>query len=195
MAHETHFLTQIFGSEEFTKEETEIIISKFKKVILKKNDFFHEEGKIAQHYYFIQQGFARSYAVDAQGNDITTNFYSMGDILIDWYSFMLKTPALDYIQALSECVSWQIDFGSFQQMFATIGSFRDAGRARFATSYFQLKKQSVAMITQTAKERYLQLLIDKPQIIQNVSLKHIATYLGITDTSLSRIRKEIAENS
>ena len=80
-------------------------------------------------------------------------------------------------------------------MFATIGSFRDTGRTRFATSYFQLKKQSVAMITQTAKERYLQLLIDKPQIIQNVSLKHIATYLGITDTSLSRIRKEIAENS
>ncbi len=189
-----HFLKQIFSDAEFSQATSDSIISQFKRVTLKKNDFFQQEGKVAQYYYFIQSGFARSYAVDADGNDITTNFYSAGDILIDWYSFIQKTPALDYIQAMSHCESWQIEFNSFQQMFSTIGSFRDACRARLVGSYFQLKRQSVAMITQTAKERYLQLLIDKPQIVQSVSLKHIATYLGITDTSLSRIRKEIAEN-
>jgi len=57
--------------------------------------------------------------------------------------------------------------------------------------YFTLKQHSIAMLTDHAKERYVKLLEEKPHIIQNVSLKHIATYLGITDTSLSRIRKEL----
>ncbi|OJJ14190.1 Crp/Fnr family transcriptional regulator [marine bacterium AO1-C] len=189
-----HFLKHIFSDTEFSKEKSDLIISNFKRVNLKKHDFFQEEGKVAQYYYFIQSGFARSYAIDAHGNDITTNFYNAGDILIDWYSFIQKTPALDYIQSLTDCEGWQIEFNDFQHMFSTVGSFRDACRSRLVSSYFQLKKHSVSMITLTAKERYLQLLIDKPQIVQNVSLKHIATYLGITDTSLSRIRKEIAEN-
>jgi len=188
-----HFLKQIFSDTEFSKEKSDLVISNFKRVVLKKNEFFQEEGRVAQHYYFIQSGFARSYAVDAHGNDITTNFYEASDILIDWYSFIQKTPALEYIQALTDCEGWEIEFNNFQQLFSTVGPFRDSCRGRLASGYFQLKKQSISMITHTAKERYLQLLIDRPQIVQNVSLKHIATYLGITDTSLSRIRKEIAE--
>jgi hypothetical protein len=57
-------------------------------------------------------------------------------------------------------------------------------------SYFKLKERTILMITDTAKDRYEKLLKEKPDIFQNASLKHIATYLGITDTSLSRIRKE-----
>lgn len=195
MNHQTHFLKQIFSEEEFSKEISDAIISKFKKVLFQKHEFFLEEGTVAHKYYFIQQGFARSYAVDAEGNDISTGFYTTGDILIDWYSFMLRTPALDYIQALSDCEVWQIDYPRFQEMFGTIETFRNAGRARLVNSYFQLKKQHITSITQSAKDRYLELLKDKPQIIQNVSLKHIATYLGVTDTSLSRIRKEIIEET
>jgi hypothetical protein len=61
-------------------------------------------------------------------------------------------------------------------------------------NYFELKNYSVSIIADPAKERYLNLLKTKPDIVQNVPLKQIATYLGITDTSLSRIRKEIADN-
>jgi hypothetical protein len=57
-------------------------------------------------------------------------------------------------------------------------------------SYFKLKERTILMITENAKDRYAKLLKEKPDIFQNASLKHIATYLGITDTSLSRIRKE-----
>jgi len=189
---EEHFLNNIFGKTEMTKEEKEITISKFKQVTFDKNGFLLEEGKKANHYWFIQEGFVRSYVIDTEGNDITTNFYSVGDIVIDWPSFFLRNPTRENIQALSDCVCWQLDFDTFQELFHNIRNFREQGRTTLVGSYFALKRHNISMIADQAKDRYLNLLKEKPHIIQNVSLKHIATFLGITDTSLSRIRKEIA---
>ena len=75
-----------------------------------------------------------------------------------------------------------------------IEAFREVGRTRLVNNYFELKNHSVSIIADPAKDRYLNLLKSKPTIVQNVPLKQIATYLGVTDTSLSRIRKEITDN-
>ncbi|CAM3581462.1 Crp/Fnr family transcriptional regulator [Zobellia roscoffensis] len=192
MISQDHFLNNIFTPSNFSDEELATIIPKFKKVTFSKNDFILEEGKTENHYWFIESGFARSYVVNTEGKDITTNFYAVGDIVIDWTSFFLRNPTRENIQALTDCVCWQLDFDTFQELFHSIRSFREQGRTTLVNSYFALKKQSVAMIADQASERYLKLLREKPHIIQNISLKHIATYLGVTDTSLSRIRKEIS---
>ena len=189
---EQHFLNNVFGKTEMTKEEKEIAISKFKQVTFEKNSFLLEEGKTGNHYWFIQSGFIRSYVIDTEGNDITTNFFSVGDIVIDWPSFFLRNPTRENIQALSDCVCWQLDFETFQELFHSIRNFREQGRTTLVGSYFALKRHSISMIADQAKDRYLRLVKEKPHVVQNVSLKHIATFLGITDTSLSRIRKEIA---
>ncbi|MDO5106255.1 MAG: cyclic nucleotide-binding protein, partial [Capnocytophaga sp.] len=73
-----------------------------------------------------------------------------------------------------------------------IAGFSEWGRLFMTEKLFQTQRRSLEMITLPAKDRYLQFLKEKPQVLQNVALKHIATYLGITDTSLSRIRKEIS---
>ncbi|MUH35475.1 Crp/Fnr family transcriptional regulator [Zobellia amurskyensis] len=187
-----HFLNNIFKTSDFSDEELAVIIPKFKKVAFPKNDFILEEGKTENHYWFIESGFARSYVVNTEGKDISTNFYAVGDIVIDWTSFFLRNPTRENIQALTDCVCWQLDFDTFQELFHGIRSFREQGRTTLVNSYFSLKEQSVAMIADQASQRYLKLLREKPHIIQNISLKHIATYLGVTDTSLSRIRKEIS---
>ncbi len=190
---EKTILTEIFKNSELTDSELEMILPKFKKIEFKKNDYILREGSIANYYYFIEKGFIRSYATDTEGNDITTGFYSKAQIVIDWPSFFLRTATRENIQTLTDCICWRLDFDKFQQLFHSIKTFREEGRKRLVGSYFELKKKSIAMITDQAKDRYLQLLKDNPEIIKNVSLKHIATYLGITDTSLSRIRKEITK--
>ncbi|KGK29341.1 cyclic nucleotide-binding domain-containing protein [Cellulophaga baltica] len=187
-----HFLHHIFKSTEFTPDELETIIPKFKQTTFTKNGFLLEQGKIANDYYFVESGFIRSFVIDVHGNDITTNFYAQGDIVIDWPSFFLRNPTRENIQALTDCVCWQLDFDTFQQLFHNIKNFREQGRTTLVKSYFGLKNHSISMIADQAKVRYAHLLKEKPHLIQNVSLKHIATYLGITDTSLSRIRKEIS---
>ena len=187
------FLANIFSRTNFTQKEQETIISKFQRVTFRKHDFLLTEGTIEDHYWFIEFGFVRSYAVDPAGNDISTHFYGAGDVVIDWPSFFQRQPTRENIQALTDCTAWQLDFVTFQQLFHGIEAFREEGRARLVASYFELKQHRVSLIVDQAKARYQRLLTERPDILQNVPLKQIATYLGITDTSLSRIRKELAE--
>ncbi len=187
------FLASLFPRTDFTQQEQETIIAEFQRVTFRKHDYLLTEGTTENHYWFIERGFVRSYAVDTAGNDISTNFYGAGDVVIDWPSFFQRQPTRENIQALTDCVGWQLDFATFQQLFHSIEAFREAGRARLVASYFELKQNRVSMITDPAKVRYQRLLTERPDVLQNVSLKQIASYLGITDTSLSRIRKEFTE--
>lgn len=189
----SHFLKTIFNEENFKKEDLDKILSQYQRIEFSRNDYLIKEDTIANYYYFIESGFARSYVLDLEGNDISTKFFSSTDIVIDWHSYFLKTKCRENIQAISNCVAWKITFENFMKLFS-IEAFRDVGRNRLVNNYFELKNHSVSIIADPAKDRYLNLLKTKPDIVQNVPLKQIATYLGITDTSLSRIRKEITDN-
>lgn len=190
MTNQNHFLTQIFKLENFNSEELELVLGQFEEVTFTKNDYLIEKGKVASFYYFLESGFLRSYTIDVEGNDITTKFFSAKDIVIDWHSYFIKKPCKESIQALTKGKCWKITFSNFMKLFH-IEAFREVGRTRLINNYFELKHHSISVIADQAKDRYLNLIKEKPSIVQNVPLKHIATYLGITDTSLSRIRKEI----
>ena len=190
---ENHFLKNIFVEENFRKDDLAIILSQYQKVEFAKNEYLVKQDTTANYYYFMESGFARSYVIDLDGNDISTKFFSATDIVIDWHSYFLKTKCRENIQAITACVAWKITFENFMKLFS-IEAFREVGRTRLVNNYFELKNHSISIIADPAKERYLNLIKSKPGIIQNVPLKQIATYLGITDTSLSRIRKEIADN-
>lgn len=190
---EKHFLEQIFTTKDFQPQDIPLLISKFTRVTYEKHDFLLKEGQRANYYWFLESGFARSFVHDTHGSDITTSFYGAGEIMIEWSSFFMRKPTRENIQALSDCVCWQLDFDTFQELFHSIEAFREEGRSRLVNSYFSLKNERVSFIADEARERYLSLIKEKPQLLQNVSLKHIATYLGITKYSLSRIRKEIVK--
>jgi CRP-like cAMP-binding protein len=187
---ENQFLMQIFNEKNFKSEDLEKILSQYKRMEFAKGDYLVKQGTTANYYYFMESGFVRSYAIDLEGNDISTKFFSSTDIVIDWHSYFLRAKCREDIQAITPCVAWKITFEDFMKLFA-IEAFREVGRTRLINNYFELKNHTVSVIADPAKDRYLNLLKAKPDIVQNVPLKQIATYLGITDTSLSRIRKEI----
>lgn len=189
---EQHFLNKVFATSGITQEELKLVIPKYKQVTFYKNDYLLKEGQVEKKYWFIESGFVRSYINDTEGNDITFNLYASGDVVIDYPSIFFFAPTRENIQALTDCVCWEITFEDFQEMFNSITNFREQQRGLLVGSYFALKQHSISLIADEAKDRYLRLMKEKPHIIQNVSLKHIATFLGITDTSLSRIRKEIS---
>jgi len=188
---EKSLLINIFSSANFSSQEMELVLKHFTKVSFKKNDYLFKEGQTLDHYYFLDEGFIRSFTYDFNDNQVTTNFYSQSNIVLDWTSFMLRTPTQENFQASIDSTCWRLTYDDFQKLFNSIEKFRISGRGRFANSYLELKKHHLSTISLTAKERYLALIKEHPEIIHNASLKHIATYLGITDTSLSRIRKEI----
>ena len=85
-------LTEIFSLQDFTQDELDIILPNFKKKRFGKGEYLMEEGQRANHYWFVENGFIRSFAVDTEGNDVSTDFYSRKDVVIDWPSFFMRTP-------------------------------------------------------------------------------------------------------
>jgi CRP-like cAMP-binding protein len=181
-----------FGSEGHSVADLQVIVSMFHRREFAKNSFLQDEGKVQNRFWLIESGYIRAYVMDRNNDDITTSFFSAGDLALDWASFLLRIPGRENLQALSDVECWEISFEDFQKLFHRIELFREKGRSRLVTAYMELKNHSISLVAEDAKSRYLQLIKDKPAVVQHVSLKHIASYLGVTDTSLSRIRKEIA---
>ena len=103
----------------------------------------------------------------------------------------MQTPTKEYLQATENCVLWQKDIETFNEHYNLYEAYRDWGRSHLVRNFFILKERSLSMITDKASDRYLELISNRPEIFQKASLKHIASFLGITDSSLSRIRKEV----
>lgn len=178
---------------EISKTDLENLITGYKKIELKKGDYLVKSGGIVQGYYFIINGFLRSFVIDYEGNEVTTNFYGKDDLILEESSFFMQVPTKEHIQATEDCVLWMKDFETFNHHFNEYEQYRDWGRAHLVRNFFALKQRTLSMITDHASDRYVELLENRPEIFQKASLKHIASFLGITDTSLSRIRKEMAK--
>jgi CRP-like cAMP-binding protein len=186
------FIQSVFS---MPPQKAEEIISCFKEKEISKNEFFLKEGKICSSYGFVENGFLRSYTHDVDGNDITIAFYKENQVVCELFSFFKKVPSRENIQAITDCKLLYITFDELQNIFHNMPEFREFGRTILVNAYAQLKQRMLAMIQETAEQRYSNLLQTNPDIFQHVPLKNIATYLGITDTSLSRIRKEFAKKN
>ncbi len=186
-----HLLEKVYRHPDFTKPDLEILFSRHTKISFKKNELILRKGQTANAYYIIEDGLIRSFVHDYQGNEITTGFNGKGEIAIEVASLFQRIPTMENMQALSDCVVWEMNFPAFQELFHSIPPLSEWGRAWMAYQLYLTKKRTTDMITESAAERYKNLMVEKPQIVREAPLKYIASFLGITDTSLSRIRKEI----
>lgn len=170
--------------------KAEQLVEKFKTAQIPRNGYLLKEGAICNESHFIEKGILRSYTYDYDGNDITTEFYSKEMLVSDLLSFFSRTASKENIQALTDCETWYITYEDMQTNFHTYPEYREFGRLNIANQYSTLKRRMLSMLQETAEQRYSDLVNSKPEVIQQVPLKYIASYLGITDTSLSRVRKE-----
>ena len=176
----------------FESKDYDLITDAHQKIQKSKGKFLLEKGKVEDEYYIVESGLIRTYVYDYDGNEITTDFKGNNEVVIDVASIFPRVPSQEYIQCLTDCTLYRITYDDFQELFHQIPAMREWGRAWMSFELYQSKKRATEIITEPAAKRYLQLIKEKPQIIQQAPLKYIATYLGITDTSLSRIRKEVA---
>lgn len=186
-------LKYIYQHPLLSEHDLERIFSFHHRKEFKKGAYFLKENEVSNSYMILENGLMRSYVLDTDNNDITIEFFTESNVVINASSLFQRIPSKENIQAITDCVAYEILFDDFQELFHSIEGMREWGRMWFSFQLFQSRYQKIEMITESAKERYLKLMKEKPQIIQQAPLKQIATYLGITDTSLSRIRKEIAE--
>lgn len=185
-------LKLVYQHPQFETKDYDLIAQVHQKISKNKGEFLLEKSKVENEYYILESGLVRAYVYDYEGNEITTDFKGNNEVVIDVASIFPRVPAQEYIQCLTDCTLYKITYDDFQELFHQIPAMREWGRAWMSYELYLSKKRATEIITEPASKRYLQLIQEKPQIIQQAPLKHIATYLGITDTSLSRIRKEVA---
>lgn len=176
-----------------TAQKAEEISNHFTGRVICKNDFFLKEGRVCNEYFFLEKGFMRAFVFDTDGNDVTTNFYTGTQVVFEVSSFFNRTISRENIQALTDCEGWLISYEQLNMLFHTLHEFREFGRHILVKGFASLKIRMLSMITETAEERYITLLKNNPEIFQYAPLKNIASYLGVTDTSLSRIRREFSK--
>lgn len=186
-------LAKAFNTSNFSPSEMDRMVNLFEFVSIQKGDFVLQQGTIANDLTIVLDGLLRSFAIDPEGNEITTNFHGKGSGVLEVASFFLRVPTKENTQALTDSKGLKTTFEGFQELFHDIPKFREAGRARLVNGFFALKKRSLSMITDSAEIRYLHLVESNPQVVSEAPLKYIASYLGITDTSLSRIRRKLSE--
>ena len=182
-----HFIQQMLPMSQAKAEE---IVSHFEQRELAPGAYLIQAGQKSNEYLYLEDGFMRAYTYDAEGAEVTTNFYSAHSVVFEVASFFGRTASKEYIQALTPCSGYSVDYESLNNLFHTIPEFREFGRAILVKGFVALKERTLSLINDTAEERYAAMLERKPEIFQYAPLKHIASYLGITDTSLSRIRRE-----
>lgn len=158
-----------------------------------KGDLLLKAGQIADAYFFLEQGYMRGFAEDIHGIEVTTAFYSPGNMIFEVASFFNRTRSRENIQALTNAEGNFITYQQLNELFHALPEFREFGRWVLANGFASLKSRMLSTITETAEERYAALLRTNPDIFQHAPLKYVATYLGITDTSLSRIRAALSK--
>lgn len=188
----TGFIKKNIPNITVTRSSLETIASNFEEIAFSKNEYLLKQGKISD-YYYLAEGFVRAFTFDPNGNEITTFFYPPDRVAFEASSFFLRQPSTEYLQAITDCKVYVTNFEKLNMLFHSVPEFREFGRAMLVKEFVFYKQRTLSMINTTAEERYTNLLANSNEIFQYAQLKHIASYLGITDTSLSRIRKEFAK--
>ena len=157
------------------------------------NSLLLREGDICRHLYFANQGLLRFFVVNADGRDTTKFFTPEHQLFTSQQSFSTQSPARENIEALEDTELLTISYPALQALYEDIPKWHKLIRRVLQEVNVMTERIYMESITITAEERYRRLLQDEPEIALRAPLKHIASYLGVTPESLSRIRKKLSQ--
>lgn len=183
----TDLIENISSRIQVSDELKTAILGYFKREKVEKNTVLLRENAFCRRIYFLEEGTVRTYYHHDQ-KEISSWFYQEGMFFSSWYSFYQQQPSYEYIETLEDCVIHSIDYLNFQKLLNESHDFERFGRilAEEQTAFVDL--YSKGYMFYSAKERY-QLLLDYfPNVELKVKLGHIASFLGISQETLSRIR-------
>ncbi|MCG8576399.1 MAG: Crp/Fnr family transcriptional regulator [Flavobacteriales bacterium] len=174
-----------------SEEDWKIFEPLFHRKVYKKNDYLLNVGQTEKHLYFIENGIIRSY-IERRESEVTVEFSFQETIFSAYSSFLTQTPSLVNVQAITDVVIWRINYNDLQKVYSLSSIGNLIGRVATELLFIEKDKRELSLLCKTAEQRYLDLFNEHPNLIQNIPLKFIASYIGITPQALSRIRKRIS---
>ncbi|RAK70070.1 Crp/Fnr family transcriptional regulator [Hymenobacter edaphi] len=146
-------------------------------------------GQVAGRIYFVERGLARGYYLH-EGREANTWFMREGDFIISIVSFLTRTASQEFIELLEASVLYSISYEQLQQLYRDFPEFNYVGRVLTEHYYVLSEQRTQQLRLLRAEQRYAQLVQSFPEVLQRVPLKHLASYLGVTPETISRIRAQ-----
>ncbi len=174
-----------------TDEEFADSITFFSEQKLQKGDFFVKQDKVCRNIAFILKGTLKVYYINEKAEKTTSCFCTENNLTTSYKSFILQQPSNLILQAVEDTQLLVIDYESLQKLYSKSIIWQTIGRAVAEREYIVMEQYASILNNETAKEKYLRLMKEQPTVLQKAKIEDIASYLGVTRRTLSRIRKEL----
>lgn len=147
-------------------------------------------GQTEDYLSFIEKGIVRFY-IPKDEQEVTFSFSFANEFVSGYDSFLRRTPSVYCMETITETTLWRLTYADLQVIYDRTDVGDAIGRNASEGLYMEGLRREISLLTDTAEQRYLKLIEEQPRLMQQIPLKYIASYIGITPQALSRIRKRI----
>ena len=192
MSELENYIQKYFGAHE---DELADISSFFTSTVLEKNGFFLRKGRRSARLGFLQSGIIREF-IDVEGKEVTKWISTPGYFIVDLSSFMFQLPARWNLQALTDCELYIVELEDYRKIGNTVPRWAELEKLFISRCFAILEERIISHLSMTAEQRYNQLFSFNKEIFNQVPLQYLASMLGMTPETFSRIRrKSLGESS
>ena len=177
--------------KELTAEEKEQLLQYFVLKSFNAGDYLSEYGKVNNCVAFVSTGFCRVYVIDPEGNEVTIHMAGNGNFVGAISSFLSRTPSEEYVQSITNSELMVINHDALQELYSLSATWEHVGRRIMEHLFLMKQKRVISFIKHSAEKRYQYLMETEPEMLLQVPMRYIASYLGITPETLSRIRTKM----
>lgn len=186
------FFQNLNSKVQLTEEEQEQIKTYLTLKKLRKKQYLLQEGDVCKMIAFVEKGALRAYSVDENSNEHIIQFGLEGWTISDLYSFLTGEPATYNIDAIEDSELVIISKSAHEELLQTMPKYETFTRLNITGAYLAMQRRLTSIISSSVEERYQEFITLYPHIAQRVPQHMIASYMGLTPETLSRIRKRIS---
>lgn len=176
----------------FTASELRQIETAFAPKTYRKGEFLLQAGQTDRYVWFVESGVMRLYEAITDGTEQTFYFVSAGTMMTDLESFYQQVPSAINLQAVIDCQTRAVSYDGFQRLLHELPAWGPTVQRIAERTLLEKVQKRSRLLYEDAKTRYVRLMTEQPDVAQRVPLGMIASYLGITLPSLSRLRKQLS---
>jgi CRP-like cAMP-binding protein len=176
----------------FNDSELEILIQYFEANNFKKKTILLKEGKVSNEVYYIVKGCVRLFC-EKDGEELSTYFFTENMFAGSYDSFISRKPSKVSIETLEDCEVYTLSHKSLEELYSVFPKMNEFIRKSIEERFVVLHDLFISYILNSPEERYITLQKERPDLLNRIPQHQIASFLGITPVSLSRIRNRIAK--
>lgn len=191
----TNLKTYLTSNLNIDENDISVIVENCTQKRIKKDQYLLRKNEYCRHTFFVEVGLLRQYSIDEKGKEHTITFAPKNWLVSDRESVYFDQPSAYYIQALEDSVVVLLDKNFIQMLSEKIPSFTEFNNKLLHNHIRHLQSRINQLLSTNAEERYLQFIELYPDILLRVPQTMVASYLGITPESLSRVRRELARKN